>query len=51
MSQPKLTTAEKRCCHMRDAELDWTPSAIQHWREEFAKLPRSEKCRDCGAAR
>lgn len=46
-AQTKLTEYERRCCHMRDAAFDWTPNAIERWRDEFKKIARSEKCYDC----
>lgn len=48
-TESDLTEAERRCCHMRDAAIDWTPDAIARWRREFAQLPRTECCNDCPA--
>lgn len=51
MTDSTLTQTEQRCCHMRDALIDWRDGAVDQWREEFRSLPRSEKCRDCPTAR
>lgn len=43
----KLTTPEKRCCHMSGVTFDWRTNAIEKWQREFREIPRTEHCADC----